>query len=121
MERDAHALDDVERGFVDLPDVVLREQFELDALADVALVSVGHGRLLQKRPDSTAAMISVEFAIELRGEFPARAGEDAVGDGPRLVFQTRAARALPALVGPGLAEARLPDSRTCARVCRPKR
>src|SRR5450756_1295615 len=50
-----------------------------------------------------------ELAVELLGEFGRRGGEDAVGDGPRLVFQTRAARGLPAVVGAGLAEARLPE------------
>src|SRR5665647_2223290 len=50
-----------------------------------------------------------ELATELCRELGRGGGKDAVGDGPRLVFEARAAGALPAVVGAGLAEARLPE------------
>ena len=50
-----------------------------------------------------------EGAVELRGELGRGLREQAVGHGTRLVLEARAAGVLPALVGPGLSEARAPQ------------
>ena len=111
VELDAAVLDHVERGLVDLLHVVLREQLELDALADVALVCVCHRGLLvaQKRPDSTAAMMSSNSRASSAGN--SGAGEARMPSATARALSSR--RGLPAFfqlsIGAGLAELRLPQ------------
>ncbi len=67
VEHDADVLDDVERGLVDLPDLVGGEKLELDALADVTTVCVGHGVLpFGKTQEETACAGAVRRAGKQR-------------------------------------------------------